>query len=351
MNLEAIRKGYINISDNLYPNDYINLARIDTEKTELAFDENTIFLTDEQKEKLNSDRIKEFSEMVVIFKLHNSWGILCNLPIKYYNEKKVLCHELVLPDVIQRMLSNFHGYNSEANPVMLTHNKELDLENYVKNNSCDYRLRKGPIELFIYENMKTKEILQELEDIDIFYIADGHHRLFTTSVYPKKENVMACIYEMSQLKIETIPRKIPNISEETYLKFAEKIKKRFNIVKNSNKLEKGQIRLTYNGESLTFDLWNVDGDLFSNNDIYRLNTQVISNIFRIFKDEEIEYLSEKELKKELEQKKEGIIYIESCSMDKEEFMDTIKNDNIMPPKSTYFSPKFPSFLVFNYFKK
>ena len=349
--LDKIKKGFINVSKNLYPNDYINLARIDKTLNILAFDENTIFLSEEEKKKLNSDKIENFDNMVVVFKLNDSWGIICNIPIKYYKEKKILCHELVLPDVVQRMLSNFHWYNSEANPVMLTHNKKIDLADFVKSNLCDFKYNNTDIELFIYTNEKADFLLDNFKDIQVYYIADGHHRLFTTSVYVEKKEIMACIYEMDQLRIETIPRKITGISQEKFDYFSEKIRKRFKIIENDKKLEKGEIRLTFNNDKLTFKLWNVEGDLFANNDIYRLNTQVISNIFRIFKDEEIEYISESQLKPELKLQKENILYIESSAMDKMEFIETVENDNIMPPKSTYFAPKFPSFLVFNYFKK
>lgn len=349
MKFHKMEKAYINISENLYPNDYINLARIENDK--LAFNELTLFLSDEEKEKLNKDEIKKFENIVIIFKLENSWGILCNVPIKYYKRKKILCHELVLSDVIQRMLSNFHAYNTEANPVMLTHDKKLNLEEFVKNNECEYSLEKEKISLFVYNGKRADEILNNLKDIELYYIADGHHRLFSTSLYSEKEEVMACVYEMEQLHIESIPRKIENISEEQFKKYKEKIENTFEIISDEKRLEKGEIRLNFNNEKLAFKLKNVKGDLFANNDIYRLNTQLISNIFRIFKDEEIKYLSENDLTEELKNPQVNTVYIESSSMNKNEFMETVKDNNIMPPKSTYFRPKFPSFLVFNYFRK
>lgn len=349
MKFHKMEKAYINVSGNLYPNDYINLARIENDK--LAFNELTLFLSDEEKEKLNKDKIKKFENVVIIFKLENSWGILCNVPIKYYKKKKILCHELVLSDVIQRMLSNFHAYNTEANPVMLTHAKKLNLDEFVKNNKSEYFFNKEEIDLFIYAGKSAEEILKNLEDIDLYYIADGHHRLFSTSLYSEKEEVMACVYEMEQLNIESIPRKIENISGEQFNKYKEKIESAFEVISNDKILEKGEVRLVFNSQKLTFKLKEIQGDLFANNDIYRLNTQLISNIFRIFKDEEIKYLSEKELQEELRNVKDNTVYIETSSMNKVEFMETVKNNNIMPPKSTYFKPKFPSFLVFNYFRK
>lgn len=122
------------------------------------------------------------------------------------------------------------------------------------------------------------------------------------------------------------------------------------IIPNKESLEKGEVRLVYQKEVVSFKLLKVDGDLFNNNDIYRLNTQLLSDIFRIFKDEDVKFISLAELKKELEFPQEKTIYLETSSMLKEEFMKTIEQGNIMPPKSTYFRPKFPSFLVFNKFE-
>lgn len=348
MKFEKLKSAYINISGNLYPNDYINLTRIVDDK--ISFNEKTLFLDENIKESLNNDKIKKLENVVIIFNLEGSWGILCNTPIKYYRDKKILCHELVLSDVIQRMLNNFHFYNTEANPVMLTHNKKLNLKDFVDKNFPIYKLENEKINLFIYSNEKADEILSNLEDIEHFYIADGHHRLYTTSLLLKKETVMSCIYEMDEMKIEAIPRKIENISKKDFKKIKEKIEKKFMIIPNKESLEKGEVRLVYQKEVVSFKLLKVDGDLFNNNDIYRLNTQLLSDIFRIFKDEDVKFISLAELKKELEFPQEKTIYLETSSMLKEEFMKTIEQGNIMPPKSTYFRPKFPSFLVFNKFE-
>lgn len=349
MKFEKLKSAYINISGNLYPSDYINLTRIIDDK--ISFNEKTLFLDENIKESLNNDKIKKLENVVIIFNLEGSWGILCNTPIKYYRDKKILCHELVLSDVIQRMLNNFHFYNTEANPVMLTHNKKLNLKYFVEKNSPIYKLENEKINLFIYSNEKADEILSNLEDIEHFYIADGHHRLYTTSLLLKKETVMSCIYEIDEMKIEAIPRKIENISRKDFKKIKEKIEKKFMIIPNKESLEKGEVRLVYQKEVVSFKLLKVDGDLFNNNDIYRLNTQLLSDIFRIFKDEDVKFISLAELKKELEFPQEKTVYLETSSMLKEEFMKTIEQGNIMPPKSTYFRPKFPSFLVFNKFEK
>lgn len=349
MELTKIKKAYINISGNLYPNDYINLAKVKDGK--IAFDEETLFLTEEQKKLLNSESIKEFNDIVIIFCLKNSWGIICNIPIKNYRDKKILSHELVLSDVIQRMISSFHLYNTEVNPVMLTHNTKIDLYKFTKEHTYNFYQNNSELELFVYSGENANKILSYLETIDYFYVADGHHRLYSTSLYTEKKYIMACIYNIDELTIESIPRKINNISNEKYLIFKDKIFKKFEMINNKKELEKGEVKLIFNNDELNFKLRNVVGDLFSNNDIYRLNTQLISNIFRVFREEEIIYLSLEELKKELSNKNKDSLYIMTSSMKKEEFLNTVKNNNIMPPKSTYFKPKFPSFLIFNCFKE
>lgn len=349
MEFEKLKFAYINISGNFYPNDYINLTRIIDDK--INFDEKTLFLDETIKKSLNNDEIKKLEDIVIIFNLEGSWGILCNTPIKYYQEKKVLCHELVLADVIQRMLNNFHFYNTEANPVILTHNKKLFLEEFTKENLPCYKLEDSKIKLFVYSNKEAEEILKMLEDIEYFYIADGHHRLYSTSLFKKKKTVMSCIYEIDEMKIEAIPRKIKNISKDKFNEIKGKIKKKFILISNDKKLEKGEVRLRYQNEIVSFKLLESEEDLFANNDIYRINTQLISDIFRIFKDEDIEFLSLSELEKEISSQTKEIVYLEISSMLKKEFIETINQGNIMPPKSTYFRPKFPSFLVFNKFEK
>ena len=55
---------------------------------------------------------------------------------------------------------------------MLTHDKKLNLEEFVKNNKCEYSLEKGKINLFVYNGKRADEILNNLKDIELYYIAD-----------------------------------------------------------------------------------------------------------------------------------------------------------------------------------
>lgn len=128
MKINKLEKSYINISGNIYDSEFINLANVNNNK--IALDKRTIFLTEEKKEILNSQEIKRFDDAVYIFKHSDTYGMICDLPIKEYTSGKIKCHELVLPDTIQGMLSNLHGYNCEVAPILLAHEKNDILDVY-----------------------------------------------------------------------------------------------------------------------------------------------------------------------------------------------------------------------------
>ena len=62
MKFEKLKSAYVNISGNLYPNDYINLTRIIDDK--ISFNEKTLFLDENIKESLNNDKIKKLVWML-----------------------------------------------------------------------------------------------------------------------------------------------------------------------------------------------------------------------------------------------------------------------------------------------
>ncbi|WP_161974914.1 DUF1015 family protein [Bacillus timonensis] len=89
---------------------------------------------------------------------------------------------------------------------------------------------------------------------------------------------------------------------------------------------------------------------FWNNDIYRLNSQIISQAFRIFDTGSLKYLSSLELEKYRQAPEEKDVIIETYPIGQDEFIESADHNSIMPPKSTWFSPKFPTFLIFKQYK-
>jgi uncharacterized protein (DUF1015 family) len=117
MFVQRITDSYLNLSGNIYDSDFINLAQIEQER--IRFDQRTQFLTEEQKEMLNTHPIKGFENAIYVFELNGKYGIVCDVPIEHYKLDRIQRHELVLPDTIQGMTSNLRGYNAEAAPVIM----------------------------------------------------------------------------------------------------------------------------------------------------------------------------------------------------------------------------------------
>lgn len=346
MRLKSIEQSYLNVSNNLYSSEFINLANIVNDK--VNFDENTLFLEDDVKERLNEDSIKASAEAVYIIERLGKYCLICNTPIEEYKKRNVKSHELVLPNEIQGMMGNLYGYNSEVAPVLLAHQEKIDLKQIV-NSDVEHELVKvQDLNISIYKGESAAKVLSLYEKVSELFVADGHHRLYTTSLSKLKDNMLSCVIGFDDLDILPIYRIIKGIDLDKFQRVRKFIENKFGCGNNLDELNKGEIRLTYRNQKFTVNLIDLDSDAFWNNDIYRLNTQIISQAFRIFNDENIDFISADD--KRVTNLNEDEVLIEMASVSKQEFIEITQKDNILPPKSTWFTPKFPSFLVMSKYK-
>lgn len=347
MKIELIKESYVNVSGNIYDSDFINLANIENEK--INFDERTLFLSESKKKKLNEQKIEKNDESAYIFKYNDSYGLIADLPISEYIDEKIKCHELVLPDTIQGMIANSHIYNSETAPVFVIHKEKIDLRSIVVENKYSKKYDFENISLYKYTGEQAKELLDLYNSIDEMYVADGHHRLYTTSMIKKKNNVLSCFLGFSEVKILPINRVIKNIDATAFEKAKIFMENMLEVLPNGN-ISKGFIRITYQDDSFLVKLKDVEGDLFWNNDIYRLNTQIISTAFRILNFSNVEYILEYDLENKRRNLDKKDVLLEVTALSLEDFAILSDNNCILPPKSTCFVPKFPSFLIFKKYR-
>lgn len=339
-----MNKSYLNISGNLYDSEYINLANVKDKK--ICMDERTLFLSEEEKNALNLQKICEFNNVLYLFKLNNIYGIVCDVPISEYKEDNIKCHELVIPETIQGMISNLNGYNCEVAPVLLGHTNKIDYSKYINNKLYDEKFVFNDLEIYVMSGEEADEIINKFRSVKCLYVADGHHRLYSTSLSNIKKENLACLISFEYLNILPIHRIIKDISKESYMNAKQFINNKFKVLPSDEELLKGRVKIKYRDDNFIVELIELNSDPFWNNDIYRLNTQIISQAFRIFDNTRIEYLSTEELCQKENSLLENEILIETYPVSQEEFIESVDNNCIMPPKSTWFSPKFPSFLIF-----
>lgn len=293
MEINVLEKSFINTSGKMYGSEFINLVNIKDNK--ISLDERTLFLTEKEKGILNSQPIKNFECAVYIFKYNNLYGMICDVPIKEYNNGRIKCHELVIPDTVQGMLSNLHGYNCEAAPVLLGHKKWIDYEFYIKSMKYEESFLINDLEVFVFCGEEAQRITKEFLDEEEFYVADGHHRLYTTSLSSFKNSVLSCLISFDYLDILPIHRIIPNVDAQLFEKAKDFIYSRFEILSDDTPLSKGKVRIGYEQEKFVVNLIDLNSDAFWNNDIYRLNTQIVSQAFRIFDTGSLRYVSNADL--------------------------------------------------------
>lgn len=347
MKIKLLKNSFINISNNLYDSDFINLAKINDSK--ICFDNDTLFLSKRSKDKLNSQIIERNNECIYVFKYYDSYGILADLPIEEYVSEKIKCHELVLPDVIQGMISNYHIYNSETAPVFIVHKEEIDYEKIISDKKYKKDYHFDNIDLYVFFDDEAKKILKNFLCIEQMYVADGHHRLYASSMLKNKNSVFSCFLSFSQVTISPIHRMIKDIDATSFDK-AKIFMDNFLEVFDDGELKKGYVRITYQGDSFLVKLKDTENDLFWNNDVYRMNTQIISTAFRILNFSNVKYIGDTEILFAKKNLNKNDVLIELCPLDSEEFMELANEVCILPPKSTFFIPKFPSFLVFKKYK-
>lgn len=347
MKLKKIKESYINVSGNIYDSDYINLAQIENGK--INFGNRTLFLSEDEKKFLNSQKIEKKENVVYIFKYGDSYGLVANLDIDEYRKDKIKCHELVLPDVVQGMGANYHIYNAETAPVCITHNEEVNLKGFTDENLCDEKYEFDEITVYIYFGEKADNALDLYSDIETLYVADGHHRLYTTEILRNRNDVLCCFYGFNQIDILPIHRVLKNVDECTINK-AKSFIYEFMEVSNTDSLDNGYVRITTPDESFVVKFKDVEMDTFWNNDVYRLNTQIIITAFRIFDTSKIGYIYQNDIEERIKNIKNGEVVLELSGLSKEDFLELSTKSCILPPKTTYFTPKFPSFLIFKKYK-
>ncbi|MDY6063074.1 MAG: DUF1015 family protein [Erysipelotrichaceae bacterium] len=347
MKLLKLNESFLNVSGNIYEPDFLNLAYIENDR--LNFDDRVMFLSEKQKDKLNQDKIKKYQDVVYIVKYHDKLSLLADLDIKEYKEGNVKAHELVIPDTIQGMLGNFRGYNTEVAPVLLLYKDKISLKECIQTIAYDDYYEVNNYQVYVYQNHNAEYILKKYEDIKTLYVADGHHRLYSTSMFKKKNSMLACIMNFDDIIIYPIHRIIRNMDAYKF-EIAKNLFEKKQMISSEEHIDKGIVKITYKNEVIYTKLINIMDDEFWNNDILRLNTQIFTTAFRINDYSEVSFLSGIDFERKNYILGKNDVLLEVYPISKDEFVNFSDMNFVMPPKSTCFEPKFPSFLIMKKYK-
>ena len=253
----------------------------------------------------------------------------------------------------------FHKENSEINKIIELYKKKNHTYNFTTTDRVNHKLWK------ISEKSLINEIITNYNQINEFYIADGHHRVSSSNLISKKlkKETFFLSFLVSEKNIfcGSFIRYIDNI-KYAHADFLEEIKKKFelkDIYKNSK-----VNTLKSKSDFITIFLNNTYYDLLLKeeyvNDAHFTDTQIIdyhifNQILKI-KDtkqtERVKYIESSKIQFFLNQNplNNNSLLIFTKTIDSKQLMQIADNNLILPPKSTYIEPKIRSGITIYDFK-
>lgn len=177
-------------------------------------------------------------------------GLLGLVSVEDFYNGKIKKHESTLTERKEKLAYYLEKVNIQAEPVLLTYNsnskvellmnheeKNVPIINYVSENGTRHKIWK------IDNRLKMQQFKEVLEQIDSFYIADGHHRIGSTALNAKhlkeknkKHNgsepynfVFSYIVSKESIKIHDYNRLVKDLNGLTPQDFLKKLEKSFLI--------------------------------------------------------------------------------------------------------------------------
>ncbi|TXF79277.1 DUF1015 domain-containing protein [Chryseobacterium sp.] len=309
-------------------------------------------------------------------------GLLGLVSVEDFWSGKIKRHESTIPQKKQKLAHYLDKVNLQAEPVLLTYpaNSKVELlMNHEEKNVplLSYHDSKGiKHKLWKIDNrLKMQQFKEVLDQVDSFYIADGHHRIGSTALNSrmhKERNkkhtgtepynfVFSFIVSNQSIKIHDYNRVVKDLNGLTTEQFLQKLEKSFNIH------EKGAT-LYYSSQKFHISMY-LDGKFYSlhvkhhlrspemsldNLDHHLLEKYILQDILQIENTDSSDKISYVKGSSNMD----GIIKMKD-TVDTGDFKvgfgiypvsfnDMIKISDlklIMPPKCTYIEPKLITALV------
>lgn len=70
--------------------------------------------------------------------------------------------------------------------------EEIDYKKIIEMKKYKKEYHFDNIDLYVYFENEAKEIIENFSSVEQMYVADGHHRLYTSSMLKDKDNVFSC---------------------------------------------------------------------------------------------------------------------------------------------------------------
>ena len=309
---------------------------------------------------------------------HSQIGLVACASVEEYLNNTIKKHELTRPDKEQDRVNHINTLNAQTGPVFLTYKAQADIDEIINayiDNEPEYDFTADDFIQHTFwvvdDDQVTENIQNKFKDIEYLYIADGHHRSAAAArVWEMRKSngnhtgneeynyYLTVIFPDNQMKILDYNRVITDLSSLSESELIEKVKEKFNITVLGNQAEKPKSKHTFIMyiNNVWYHLEAKPGIFNESDPVERLDISILMNnllqpvlgIGDPRTDKRIDFVGGirglNELKKRVDSGEMAVAFgLFPISI--EDLIAIADNDEIMPPKTTWFEPKLRSGLV------
>ena len=284
--------------------------------------------------------------------------------VEDYRNNTIKKHEEIRPNRLQYLVELFKTAKVLGEPTLLAYKGDISFEKYSKESIFSFESPDGK-KHHVSKISSTEEVdklSKEFEQIDSFYIADGHHRCASAEKFNhssskfNNDKTMCFVVAEDQLEIKPFHRLIKPVLSINKDVLITKLSDNFEVFRSYESMydvkEQGNFGLYIDNEWYQLRYKNKNSDLL---DVEIIEDYIIKNVFGIMDsrtDSQIAFHpytnGEKEMC-DLVNKEIYRIAITNKSCDFSDVRQISDSNKTLPPKSTYIEPKLRSGMIIQEF--
>jgi len=324
--------------------------------------------------------VRDLQESYYVYQLimgdHKQTGLVAIASVAEYDKNRIKKHEFTRPQKEDDRVRQIDALNAQTGPVFLTYRQQAELDeiiNRVVEAKADFDVTADDGVRHILWSVSAPAVVEKItaifDRIDALYIADGHHRSAAASrvaAMRKQQNqeidagydyFLAVIFSDNQMRILDYNRVVKDLNGLSVPEFIERLSDAFDVSKSEIAVKpdmSGLFGMYVDGQWYRLQIH--DSRRQSSDPVKRLDVSLLADnliepvlgISDPRRDTRIDFVGGirglKELEKRVDSGEMQVAFsVFPTSL--HDLMAVADDNEVMPPKSTWFEPKLADGLV------